>query len=223
MSAAVLDAPPPAAKELERDAMAVRVRADQITIRDATSYEAAGAFLKTCKTIQKRINETFDPIIKAANDAVKKAREMKNYHASPLDIAESIVKAKMATYAREQEEIRRKAEAEAREAALKAEEERRLQEAITYENAGASQIADEILAAPVVAPPVVLPPATPKIEGVSMRKSWKFRIVSEQIIPREFLKVDEVKLGQYARMMKEQASIPGVEFYAEDVVSSQSF
>jgi hypothetical protein len=35
-------------------------------------------------------------------------------------------------------------------------------------------------------------------------------------VPREFLKVDDVKVGQYVRAMKSTGAIAGIEIYSED-------
>lgn len=45
------------------------------------------------------------------------------------------------------------------------------------------------------------------------RKFWKFKIVDEEKVPREYMAPDEKKLGSLARTEKEKASVPGVEFY----------
>jgi hypothetical protein len=58
-------------------------------------------------------------------------------------------------------------------------------------------------------------PAKVTATGTSLRQNWKFRIVDADAIPREFLTPDEKRIGEIARTMKESASIPGVEFFAE--------
>jgi hypothetical protein len=78
-------------------------------------------------------------------------------------------------------------------------------------------VIEQAVAAP--APVVVIPKTIPKQEGISTRKTWKFRIVDTAKIPREYMTVDEVKIGQIVRAMKELSNIPGVEVYAEDTVS----
>lgn len=46
-------------------------------------------------------------------------------------------------------------------------------------------------------------------------ENWKFTVTDPQLVPREFLMVDEVKIGKYARTMKADAKMPGVSFYVE--------
>lgn len=66
----------------------------------------------------------------------------------------------------------------------------------------------------------VVPPP-PKAYGTSVRKNWKARVLDPNAVPREFLTIDDKKLGEYARTMKDQAKVPGVEFYAEDSLASR--
>ncbi len=61
----------------------------------------------------------------------------------------------------------------------------------------------------------------PKVSGVSLRENWSFRIVDENLIPREYLKPDEKLLGEVARSMKGKIKVPGVEFFSETGISSK--
>lgn len=57
--------------------------------------------------------------------------------------------------------------------------------------------------------------------GTSLRRTWKARVVDATAIPREFLIPNEQLLGQIAREQKENASVPGVEFYAVDSIGGR--
>jgi hypothetical protein len=72
---------------------------------------------------------------------------------------------------------------------------------------------------PLMVEPVILPETTPKVEGISGRQVWKFRIINPALIPREYLIPDERKIGQIVRAMKGETRIPGVEAYAEESVA----
>lgn len=63
----------------------------------------------------------------------------------------------------------------------------------------------------------------PKAEGVSTREIWKFEIVDEKLIPREWLTPDLNKIGQAARGAKDAISIPGVRIYSEKILSAKSY
>jgi hypothetical protein len=81
---------------------------------------------------------------------------------------------------------------------------------------------NDILDEPVYVPPVVVLKSVPKVAGISMTKQWKFRIVDESKIPRQYLCVDEQKIGAVVRAMKAAANIPGIEIFSIDSVSSRA-
>lgn len=54
--------------------------------------------------------------------------------------------------------------------------------------------------------------------GTSFRKNWKWRVVDAALIPRGYLIPDESSIGLYARTEKENAAIPGIEFYCEEKI-----
>ena len=74
---------------------------------------------------------------------------------------------------------------------------------------------DEAISAPLpyIAPFAVAPVA--KLEGLTYRETWTFKVVDAARVPREYLKVDEVKIGQVVSALRSAASISGVEIYSE--------
>lgn len=215
----------PKTDELEGDAQRIIAKAQAIKIVDDTTFKAAGETLRDFKTYQKRVEETFDPLIKAQNDAVKATRAMKARFAGPVEEAELLVKRKLANYQTEQEAKRRAEEAAARERAAKEAEERKLAEAVALDQAGDKQAAEAVLDAPTFVPPPVQTRAAPKVEGVSFKSQWKFEVFDPNIVPRDFLKVDEVKLGQHVRAHKASAvgAIAGVRVWEEKSVAAAGF
>ena len=73
------------------------------------------------------------------------------------------------------------------------------------------ELIKEIKAMPLEPDPVVIEKQTPKVEGLSYRENWWFKITDATKIPREYLCVDEVKIGKIVRALKQEANIPGVE------------
>ena len=63
------------------------------------------------------------------------------------------------------------------------------------------------------APGVVLPKTAPKT--ANRRMVPKFRITNEALIPRQYLKPDDVKIGGVIRSLRGAANIPGVTYYEE--------
>ena len=68
----------------------------------------------------------------------------------------------------------------------------------------------------------VAPVVASKVEavaGVSVKKVWKYEIVDEKLIPREYLIPDTVKIGKMVRAGGDTLQIPGVRIYAESNLS----
>lgn len=101
---------------------------------------------------------------------------------------------------------------------LKIEEDARLDRAVALEDSGDQKAADRLLdeplyvsAAPVMpvfAPPVSVP-ETPRT-STSYGESWSFEVIDEAAVPREYLMLDEVKIGQVCRALKGRTNIPGI-------------
>jgi transcriptional regulator of heat shock response len=208
-------------KEVTTLALSVPDQAKQINIKTMDDYVRAGEIMLTIKAIRKKITDTFKPIKQKMDAAKQEVLDQERAADAPLKEAESWLSPQIITWNREQERIRQEEEARLREIARKEEEERQLQEAILAEQSGQKEEAEAIISAPVQAAPVVVPKAVPKVAGMSIRDNWKFRITNEKLIPREYLKVDEVKIGQVVRAMKSAANIPGVEVYNEGTVSGR--
>jgi len=113
------------------------------------------------------------------------------------------------------EELRQKAarEAEAGRMAAAAKLETRAEQAIDR----AEQLSDSALHVPV---PVV-PPSMPKASGIGSRKSWTFRVVDADKVPRKFCQPDLVKLRKYVQAMGAAEDIPGLEIYEERTVAGR--
>jgi hypothetical protein len=66
---------------------------------------------------------------------------------------------------------------------------------------------------------VKVAPSVPKVAGIKARVNYKFKIVDETKIPREYLMPDEVKIGAAVRQAKKVGEIiPGIEAYSEDSI-----
>jgi len=217
-------------QELEQKALSFPEQALVYKVADQATLNKANDFLLAIKMMQKEINETFDPVIKKAHDAHKEAVAQKKKHEAPLKEAEGIVKGAIGSYLAEQRRLQEAAEAEARRLAKEAEQKRIDEE--NKQRAEAQEAIDEgdfdkardILAKeipPPEMPPVLASPPKPALEGVSVRTIWKFRIIDENAIPREYLKIDETSIGVVVRTMKDRTRIPGIEVYSEDSLAAR--
>lgn len=56
----------------------------------------------------------------------------------------------------------------------------------------------------------------PAVEGMHVRKTWTFRVTNLDAVPREYLILDEVRIGKIAREKHNTEPIEGIEFYEEE-------
>lgn len=195
-------------------------QAQQLQVIDLEDHEMACSFLQLIATRKKQIGEAFDPIVSKAYETHKEAVAQRKRLLDPLETAERNVKGKVATFLAEKERERRAEEFRLAEEEKKKRESEALEQAAQLEAAGDKEMAAMVIqqAAEAPAPVVVLQSFVPRGVGVSTQKNWKFRIVNEALVPREFMSPDEKKIGAVVRSQKSLAKIPGVEIYPEDSV-----
>ena len=185
-------------------------------IISAPAYTVAG---DDFKKVNRKMKELTDMRLSMTRPLDNSKSKIMAFFKKPIDILEQIkrnISLCMSAFQSEQqrkaraeeERLRKLAEVEARElerraGKVKSEEKREqlLQQAEETKNI-----------TPVVAVEV------PKVQGVATRTSWKYEIIDEKLIPRNFLKVDEVKLGQVVRATKGTLQIPGVKIYSEESI-----
>lgn len=160
-------------------------RSKDLEIATDEDYAVAGEWLKIVRDFRKDIQASFQPIVKAAFEAHRKAISQQKEKETPFIEAEEHLKHAMAFY-------QAKKEIEANEAAK------------------AMAVLDEPMEmfAPIAAPPV-------KVEGVSHRENWKFVVENMKLVPREYLVADLTKIAGVVRAMKGATRIPGVRIYCE--------
>lgn len=218
MSAAIIEVPLTA---IEKNVLSTADYSQALTVVTPEQYTEACEFVKAIAKTRKEVEGTFGPIKTKQYEAWKEAVAQENKFLDPLDKATSLVKGKIGGYLAEQERIRRAEEDHQREIARREAEARAMAEAAELERQGENHAAEQVIQEAVSAPPpvVVVPKAVAKQVGIAPRTVWKFRVVDSAKVPREYLSVDEQKIGQIVRAMKEMAKIPGVEVYSEDTVS----
>lgn len=132
---------------------------------------------------------------------------------------------------REKEEAARKAEAEARQRAAEAanEEARKIALAEAEKARKAAEAAsakaaerEEHAATLPPAPVVTVAANAPKAAGEGTAKVWKYAITDAAAIPREYMAVDETKIGAVVRATKGTLQIPGVRIYFENQIRTRA-
>jgi len=197
-------------------------------ISSDAQYLHIADYLKAIKAFQKRVGDFFKPHKDRALAAHRALCADENKALDPALQDELACKRLLIAWDQEQERVRREAERAQQALARQQEEARRLAEAAAMEQEAVQsgdqallEQAMELVDAPIVAPaiaPVVK--QTPKVAGLSYREVWKFRIVNPAAVPREYLLIDEQKIGQIARAMKGSTKIPGIVVYAEKQVAA---
>ena len=211
---------------IEKETKDITIQAIEIAISNQKQYEGANDFLRAVKVLQKRIHETFDPIVEAAHLTHKEATSKRKEHLDPALNAEKVVKSKMLSYSDEMEQIRRE-EQRKLELKAKAEEDRKRKileaRAKKWADKGNDAKAEELQeqAEDVHVETAVVAPKVDKVAGLSYQTIWKFKIVDSDKIPRVYLMPDEVKLKKFATAMKGAVPIPGIEFYSEKIQKSR--
>lgn len=201
--------------------------AKHIIVNDNDSLREANKFYQGCKSVIETIHKHMDPIrdsnYKSWKESIKLIQKLEE---APFQ-AMKTVKPKMIAYKEKvQEEIRKKEkEAQDKIDAEKKKAEDLLEKAAEQETAGDKEEADETLeeaeAMEEKAKESTMKmkdiPEAAKTPGMTMRKIPKWRIIKLADIPRDYMKIDEVKIGAVVRAAKGQIKIPGIEVYFETV------
>ncbi len=194
-------------------AVAVQVNNDEEKI-------AVLEIVKGAKEQRKVLDSIFDPNIKRLHDAHKASIAEKKAFTDRLDKAERAGKQAVLRYDQEQERLRlaeqRRLQAEADEKARR-ERERLEKEALKLKT---PELQEQRLAeAQAIEAPVIQVQGPVKVEGVVTRKTWKARVTDINLVPREYMVVNETALNGLARATKGSITIPGVEFYEESTLA----
>ena len=218
---------------IEKEATTVLSKAREFKVMSQDDYDAAAVFIRGVKGLQKKVEETFKPIVQKAHAAWKEAKDQENKHLVPLQEAEKIVKTASITWYDEQERIRLDAERKAREEAIAAENKRRAElerQAAAHEAKGNHEKAEERRAAAeqVFVAPVVVTPTAVKAEGQSIKENWKAELtdlkaliqaVSQGHAPLNFLQADMVVINKQAKATKDSMKFDGIKFVCEKVMA----
>lgn len=192
-------------------------QAASMVVNSAESYGSASDFLKRVKQAQNRVTAFFAPMKQKAYEAHRAITAQESETLKPLQQAEATVKRIMSEYYQAQERIRiaeqQKAQAAADEAARK-ERERLEREASKLKTPELREQRME-KAAQVIAPMIQVATAVPVISGQQVRKTWKAVVVNVDLVPREYMVVNEQALQAFARATKGAVKIPGVQFVEE--------
>ena len=206
-----------ASKSLQPRVSSITSDVESLVIKTPVSYSRADDFLIMVKDHKTQVNEAFDPIIQKAHESHVEALKQKKKFWEPLDNAEKTLKIKMKVYQDEQTQLHEAELSRLKREAEKEQEERMLAKAIKLEEQGMTP--ETVTAMLNFKQPVVVDtsavPEVPQFDKRVFKKSWKFKIINPNLIPRQYLCPDLTKIGQYVRTMKVDAKIEGVEIWEE--------
>lgn len=189
---------------VERQA-SLYTEADLLEITDKGTMEIGQGLLSAVHALKKGITEFCEENVRSANAAWKAATSMRKQLLAPTEMAEEIIRGKLRGFAVAEEARRFEQEKKIREEQVKAAKEER--EKQTELNGD-----EEWTPAP---PPQVR--VETALDSGGFRTDWRFRIVDEEQIPREYLMADTKAIGAVVKAQKERCKIPGVEIYTEKI------
>jgi hypothetical protein len=210
------------AKEIEPENQAVVAKAQALKVVDDQAYELAAEIGQEATRRIKFVKDSFMQPRTAAHAAWKAIVALEKRITDPLETVKKDMSKKMGAYSLEKE---KKARAEEEERLAKAKEkaaQERLEHAEKLEQAGDQEGATRVLneaCEPDLAPTAQPVEKAPKVDGVTHRKKWGFRITSTAAIPREYMTVDESKIRKVVQALGGETRIPGVEIFEERVTA----
>lgn len=211
-------------KEIEKKSTDIVVQAQALVVTTEEEYAAAVEFGKTIKDAMKEVEDVISPVVKKAHEAHKSAKALETKLLAPFKTAIDTVKQTGAKYQAEKARIAQIEQARIDALAKKSEEEekqRLLDLAAEQEKEGNKEVAEALLeqAEEHKQTATIIAPEKSKVAGSSVRKQWKFEIVNANLVPRQYLMVNETLIGQTVRNQKDTISIPGVRIYSVDQVA----
>lgn len=221
-----MGAPPPEANSIEvaaitEGALALADKYDNYAVATVEEYTAGARHLKGIKAALTQVVEERFKITRPMDAAKTAVMDFFGQFTSRLMHAEGAVKRALLAYSNEQDRIQRENRRKEEERQRK-EEEKLRQASEDAREAGRDDRADilEDRAESVAMAPTAPVVSTPKVSGISTRPVWKFEITDPKLVPREYMTVDEKKIGGVVRALKDQAKIPGVRVYSQKTMSA---
>jgi hypothetical protein len=228
MASTVIPEPTTLGTELLHEARTLEERHAVITIETRTDLEQSALDRKDISERQRAVADFFAPFKRTANQLHKMLCDRERAILTPLDRLDGALRRAQEDFKQRDDARRRERERREADEQRQRREQQALADAALLERQGQADVAAMVLAEAIStpAPVVVLPVTTEKVSGLSFSRVWKWRPAggdtpenrsrAQQVIPREFLMLDETKLTRYATGMKDTARIDGIEFYYED-------
>jgi hypothetical protein len=207
-------------QEMQTSIPRLLAQAQELEVNDIDDYLASGSLLDVIVTRQKNITDFFEEPAKQANSVHKFITSLRTTMLSPLLQARNLMESRRTVFRAEEERKRIEKEEIERQNAREEAERQALQQAAEMESIGEHEAANIIIERAAIAPPppVVVPSNIPKEQGHSIRNIWKWRVVNPSLVKREFLMLDESKIGSVVENLGPDAApiIGGIEVFPEE-------
>ena len=178
--------------------------------------------IKNIKAMQNKVKESYDVIVEKAHQAHKEAIGQRDKFLNPLKALEAKFKDAILVFNRKMEseqkerirlaDLKMAKEAEEKKAKL-------LAEAKATDDAWDKEELQEKAQA-IVPVTCDAPGKAIEQEGLSIRKTWKWEIEDENLVPRGFLTINESALNSACKQEAWRiAGIPGVRFFQVESAS----
>lgn len=195
-----------------------------IEINNQGDLTKATACIKGIKGMQNKVKESYDPIIEKAHASHKEAISQRDRWLKPLLDLEKRFKDAILVFNRkmEAEQAERIRIANERMAKVAEDEKQRLlAEAEKKDNAWDKEELQEKAQA-VVPITCDTPKKAIEQEGLSIRKTWKAKVLDINLVPKTWLLIEPnmKMLNEHAREHRD-IPIPGVQFFEESSVASR--
>jgi hypothetical protein len=204
-------------QQVKQESVALVTQAQTFTITDVVTYQKVADFRATLKGMIKKAGDFIDPIVDSAYKTWKEAKAKQAELVDPLNSALKLCNGKLAEYTTEQERIQREAQRKADEEARKKQEalDKKAKEALKKgDEAKATELLEKSEA---VQAPVIQREVPKTTSALKYRDVPRFVVEQPELVPAEFTKPDEVKIGSRVRETKGTVKIAGVRIWIEKI------
>jgi hypothetical protein len=212
-------APDTLGTEYEADGQALVRRFEGYVVATVADCQQAVNDRQEVATRIAKVRAFFAPMKTAAHALHKAICARENAVVGPFEQVDAGLRKGIQAFTQAEQQRIRAEEQRLAEERRREDQARVLAEAAALEQAGESAMAEAVVEQAIAAPvtTVVLPTVKSQVVGLKTRTEYGFRITNEKLIPREYMTVDEKKIGAVARAMKCTTTVPGIEFYSSEV------
>lgn len=203
--------------DLQKQTPAIVKKAQAIIVANAEQYSLAGELLLDIKDLEKRIIGRFEEPKQKAHEAHKAITALEKELLLGPRTAKAVIEEKLAGWRDEQERARKLEQKKLQEAMEAQAEKDRASEIKALQKAGKAKEAKALAKEEIIVDVPTVVSEVPKVDGLSVRKQWKFEVTDDTLVPREYLMPDDGKIAKVVRALQGNTSIPGVRVWEESI------